>query len=339
MQVIATLKARLQKAEADLHLSHSKQQHMQLQLDSATAQSSTLADELESAMHSNAQMESLCKAEHEQCTQAKADCAQLERELHAAMHNQKALQLIVQELQATLATVKGQTQHSPSQSFTAHSVDAVSTSEHMHRQAQHRPSTTQYDTATEVSPSVVAALQQQVLELRAISAHLDQCQQQAGSQRLGTPHSTRQQSGQEAALLQYGHADRTSTVHGQQDTPLSHICKPLRAGPLRQPGPHQSSCISPASCSHVHETIRAHNGMQHSTDDKCWCGRPKRGTASVFSTPLRPGHPDDVHAAAMPKVPLAPLSVYSSKPARAHDRYALSISTRLWTSSCSQGLQ
>ena len=319
LQVTANLKARLQKTEADLQLAHSKQQHMQLQLDSATAESSPLVEELESAMHSNAHLESECKAEREECIQAKSDCAQLEAELQSAVSHQEALQRIVQELQAALETVKDQTQCSPSPSYTAHTVEAGSMHGAMHTQQvqAQTPSSSAYDSAAEASPSVIAALQQQVLELRAISAHLDQCEQQAHSQRLDLSHSNRQQARQSTPPLQQGFVDRTSSLHQHQHMSFRHSCRPLHGQAPRQGIPSQSASQSPASCSQVHETIRAHHGLQHSTDHKCWCGRPKRGGASVLSTPVRQGLSDAVHAV---KPPRTALPVYSSSLARPYDR-------------------
>lgn len=321
LQVTANLKVRLQKVEADLQLAHSKQQHMQLQLDSATAESSPLVEELESAMHSNAHLESECKAEREQCIQAKSDCAQLKAELQSAVRHQEALQRIVRELQAALETVKDQTQRSPSPSYTAHTVEAGSMHGAMHTQQMQaqRPSSSAYDSAAEASPSVIAALQQQVLELRAISAHFDQYEQQAQSQRLDLSHSSRQQAGQSTPPLQQGFVDRTSSLHQHQHQHLSfrHSCRSLHGQAPRQGSPSQSACQSPASCSQVHETIRAHHGLQHSTDHKCWCGRPKRGGASVLSTPVRQGLSDAVHAV---KPPRTALPVYSSSLARPYDR-------------------
>lgn len=56
LQTSSNLKARLQKAEMELAAAHSKQQHLQLQLDSAAAESSALAGELESELDNVAQL-------------------------------------------------------------------------------------------------------------------------------------------------------------------------------------------------------------------------------------------------------------------------------------------
>lgn len=323
-QVTANLKARLRKAEADLQLSHSKQQHMQLQLDSANAQNSSFAEELESAIHSNAQLEAECNAEREQCTQAKAECAHLERELHSAVQSQEALQQVVQELQATLETVKHQAHDLPSPSHTAHTVEA-GTHGSTHKQTHQTLSTSANDSAAEADPSVVAALQQQVLELRAISAHLEHCQQQAQLQELEQPHGSRQQSGRAAACLQQSCIDRTCSAHHQHlHMPLRHSCKAAQAHTL--PSQSQSVCQSPASCSYVHDTIRAHHGMQHCSDDKCWCGRPKRGNMPVLSTPMR--HNQSYAVAADPKSAIAPDMLHSFRPSRPRDRYLSDVACR-----------
>lgn len=66
LQTSSTLKARLQRAEVELQLGHSKQQHLQLQLDSATAESSALAGELESELDNVAQLVAESQEEYRQ---------------------------------------------------------------------------------------------------------------------------------------------------------------------------------------------------------------------------------------------------------------------------------
>lgn len=306
LQVTAQLKARLQKAEADMQLTHSKQQHMQLQLDTANSQRLTLAEQLESAMGSSGQLEAECKAESEQCMHAKAECAQLKRELQAAVQHQEALQEVIQELQATLATVTDHhCQCSAHTACTAHadSRGGCPTGESPHTTA----------CVSEASPSTVAALQQQVLELRAISAHLDQCQQQAQLREQRKPIN-RQQLDRDTACMQEGYVDRTCSIHQHHETPVRHSCKPFQAHKLLS----RSVCPSPASCSYVHDTIRAHHGLQHSSDSTCWCGRPKRGDTSALSTPV-----NSRQAAALAAKPTASTFLGSSRPARLLDRLCL----------------
>ena len=281
LQVSANLRARMQKAEADLQVAHSKQQHIQLQLDSAHAERSALHQELESAMQGSSQTKSALKAEQLQRLQAQANCAQLQDELHSSVHSHEALLQTVQELQVALAIVKQQT----SPCHTSHTLRANnhdSTQRHTPRHSQHRPESTSYGSASEVSPSggVVAALQQQVLELRAISAHLDQCHQQAERQGLLLTQGRTSGSVQGGECLQQGCIDRTRMSQSQ---PFRHSCSEHHSHLSQHSVLSPSVCQSPASCSHVHESIRAHHGMQHSTDDQCWCGRPKRGVTSVLS--------------------------------------------------------
>lgn len=66
LQTSSNLKARLQRAEVELQVDHSKQQHLQLQLDSATAESSALAGELESELDNVAQLVAESQEEYRQ---------------------------------------------------------------------------------------------------------------------------------------------------------------------------------------------------------------------------------------------------------------------------------
>ena len=66
LQTCSTLKARLQRAEVELQVGHSKQQHLQLQLDSATAESSALAGEVESELENVAQLVAESQEEYRQ---------------------------------------------------------------------------------------------------------------------------------------------------------------------------------------------------------------------------------------------------------------------------------
>ena len=65
LQTSSNLKARLQRAEAELQVGHSKQQHLQLQLNSVTAESSALAGELECELDNVAQL--VAESQEEYC--------------------------------------------------------------------------------------------------------------------------------------------------------------------------------------------------------------------------------------------------------------------------------
>ena len=73
LQASAGLKARLQKTELELEIGQSKQQHLQLQCDSAAADSSALAQELEAELDNIAQLVHECKEEHSLRLQARSD--------------------------------------------------------------------------------------------------------------------------------------------------------------------------------------------------------------------------------------------------------------------------
>ena len=69
LQTSANFKARLQKAETELEVALSRQHHMQLHLDSAAAQVSSLSHDIESEMLSNAELASECKEQQARCLQ------------------------------------------------------------------------------------------------------------------------------------------------------------------------------------------------------------------------------------------------------------------------------
>lgn len=69
VQTSANLKARVRRAEAGLETSLSCQQHLQLHLDSANAQTSALSQELESEVQNNAELVAECKAQRSDCLQ------------------------------------------------------------------------------------------------------------------------------------------------------------------------------------------------------------------------------------------------------------------------------
>ncbi len=65
----ASLKARLQKAEAELEVGVSHQRHLQVHLDSAATHNSALSQELEVELQNNAELASECKAHQSHCIQ------------------------------------------------------------------------------------------------------------------------------------------------------------------------------------------------------------------------------------------------------------------------------
>lgn len=233
-------------------------------------------------MRSSAQAKSALKAQQLQHLHSHSNCEHLQEELQSSVSSQQALRQTVQELQTALAVVKDQT----SPRHTTYML-APNHEHSMHRQTprqvDQQPVSVLHGNVSEVSPSggVVAALQQQVLELRAISAHLEQYQQHQAL----TPTEERQSASTRDTANLHGCVDRTNT---SQRPGFRHSCSSAQHSPLPQHEPlSQSVCQSPASCSHVHQSIRAHHGMQHSTEDKCWCGRPKRGPTSILSTPMQ----------------------------------------------------
>ena len=65
----ASLKARLQKAEADLEVGISHQRHLQVHLDSAATHNSALSQELEVELQNHAELASECKVHQSHCIQ------------------------------------------------------------------------------------------------------------------------------------------------------------------------------------------------------------------------------------------------------------------------------
>lgn len=69
LQTSASLKTRLQKAEAEVEIGLNRQHSLQLHLDSAASQNSALSQELESELQSNAELSTECKEQHSHCLQ------------------------------------------------------------------------------------------------------------------------------------------------------------------------------------------------------------------------------------------------------------------------------
>ncbi len=87
----ASLKARLQKAEAELEVGVSRQRHLQVHLDSAATHNSALSQELEVELQNNAEMASECKVHQAHCIQVTTAFDSIVMTAHCTLSEQQSL--------------------------------------------------------------------------------------------------------------------------------------------------------------------------------------------------------------------------------------------------------
>lgn len=237
------------------------------------------------------------------CAQAQSEVAQLQSQLQDAVIQQEALQQALHDMQSTIAVLRDQIQQQAMAST--------------HSNAYAQPGTRQRDDSsamqqlTQVFPAsgLVQALQQQVEDLRKLSACLSDSQQQQQhlkhqlTQSVSldrTMHHSRDMAGPRGGLAEaHGGMARSPRGLSASGARLKHDCMMPPPGPRSVPNRRlpMSSYASPASHPdpHLTDVIKALHHTRQSTadttaDDKCWCGRPKKLTGStVNSTPSKRG--------------------------------------------------
>ncbi|KAL3140291.1 hypothetical protein ABBQ38_004559 [Trebouxia sp. C0009 RCD-2024] len=238
------------------------------------------------------------------CAQAQAEVAQLQSQLQDAVSQQEALQEALHDMQSTIAVLREQIQQ---QAEGSSACDAGTHSQHGHQQ---RGSTAQLLSQATPASALVQALQQQVEDLKEISACLNDSQQQqhmkhqpARANSLDSPAThSRACRGMAGNLrgLAGAHTGMMGSPRGWSaaGATLKHDCMMPPPAPRSMPNRRlpMSAYASPASqpASPRNNAIKAHHPPSHSAaesaaDDKCWCGRPKKLTGSVVATPLRHG--------------------------------------------------
>ena len=232
------------------------------------------------------------------CVQAESEVSQLQTQLQDAVIQQEALHHALQDLQSTIAVLRQQIQQQAETQAYASDDRQLSTSQQKGSKAM------QASTHASSACGLVQTLQQQVTDLRALSASLQNSQQQQHIAPLASLHSSgarnrslRDMPGQciNAAGV---HEDMIGNTRGVSASyaDQKHDC--MMSPPVRRSLPSRrlpmSAYASPASqsASHVTDAIKAHRSVRHSaadaaTGDKCWCGRPKKLTGSTASTPSR----------------------------------------------------
>ena len=233
--------------------------------------------------------------------QAQSEVVQLQSQLQDAVTQQEALQQALNDMQSTIAFLRDQIQQQ-AQAGT-HDADAYPQPGN-----QERGSSNAMQQLSQSAPTaaLVQALQQQVADLKELSACLSDSQQQ---RHLKHPLS------QSVSLEKPGHHGRAcgdmagprgglAEAHGGMarsprglstaGAGLKHDCMMAPPGPRSVPNRRlpMSSYASPASQPdpHLTDVIKAHHPSRQSAaetaaDDKCWCGRPKKLTGSTVNTP------------------------------------------------------
>ncbi len=222
--------------------------------------------------------------------QTQSEVAQLQEQLLAAVTQQEALHKALHEMQATIAVLRDQIQHQADRSACP---EAAQDNSLLYQMAGN-------DVDHMASPStseLVQALQQQVADLKAISFFLDDCQHQQQPRKpvlrsasLGGWHSGSRNSARGGSIL-HGSAAQEHECMMPPPPPRS---LPSRRLPM-------SAYASPVGGTQSHQTdaIKAHQSLRHSaslaaaaagaasSNDTCWCGRPKKMSGSVVNTPVR----------------------------------------------------
>lgn len=235
--------------------------------------------------------------------QAQSEVAQLQSQLQDAVIQQEALQQALHDMQSTIAVLRDQIQQ-----------QAVASP---HPEAYAQPGTQKRDDSsamqqlTQVFPAsgLVQALQQQVEDLRKLSACLSNSQQQQQQQLKHqltqafsldrAMHHSRGVAGPCGGLAEaHGGIAKSPRGLSASGAGLKHDCMMPPPGPRSVPNRRlpMSSYASPASHPdpHLTDVIKAlHHTRQSTADasagDKCWCGRPKKLTGSTVGTPSKRG--------------------------------------------------
>ena len=230
--------------------------------------------------------------------QAQSEVAQLQSQLQDAVIQQEALQQALHDMQSTIAVLRDQIQQQ--------AVASTHTDAYAQPGIRHRDDSSAMQQLTQVFPAsgLVQALQQQVEDLRKLSACLSNTQhlkhqltQAVSLDR--TMHHRRDTAGPHGGLAEaHGGMARSPRGLSASRAGLKHDCMMPPPGPRSVPNRRlpMSSYASPASHPdpHLTDVIKAlHHTRQSNADttadDKCWCGRPKKLTGSPVSTPSKRG--------------------------------------------------
>lgn len=240
------------------------------------------------------------------CAQAQSEVAQLQSQLQDAVTQQEALQQALHDMQSTTATLRDQIQQQAQAG--SHDADA-----HPQPGNQQRGSSDAKQQLSQTTPAsaLVQALQQQVEDLKELSACLSDSQQQRQlkhqlCQSVSLDRSVRHSracgdvAGPRGGLAEAcGGMARSARGLSASDAGLKHDCMMPLPGPRSVPNRRlpMSSYASPASQPdpHLTDVIKAHHPPHQSAaetaaGDKCWCGRPKKLTGSTVSTPSNDYH-------------------------------------------------
>lgn len=238
------------------------------------------------------------------CAQAQSEVAQLQSQLQDAVTQQEALQQALHDMQSPIAVLRDQIEQQAQAG--SHDADA-----HLQPAAQQRGSSNSMQQLSQAAPAgaLLQSLQQQVADLKDLSARLSNNQQQhlkhqlSQSLSLDRPNHHGRAGGDIAGPrrgLAEAHGGMTRSPRGLSalGAGLKHDCMMPPPGPRSVPNRRlpMSSYASPASQPdpHLTDVIKAHHPPRQSTaettaGDKCWCGRPKKLTGSAVSKPSNRG--------------------------------------------------
>lgn len=236
------------------------------------------------------------------CAQAQSEVAQLQSQLQDAVIQQEALQQALHDMQSTIAVLRGQIQQQAMESTRTDAYGQPGTRE--------RDGSSAMQQVTQGLPAsgLVQALQQQVEDLRKLSACLSDSQQQQQhlKQQLTqsvsldrTMHHSRGMAGPLGGLAEaHGGTARSPRGLSASGAGLKHDCVMPPPAPRSVPNRRlpMSSYASPTSHPdpHLTDVIKALHPTCQSTadtaaDEKCWCGRPKKLMGSTVGTPSKCG--------------------------------------------------
>ena len=235
------------------------------------------------------------------CVQAESEVAQLQTQLQDAVTQQEALRHALQDLQSTIAVLRQQIQQQ------AETQAYASDDRQVPSKQQKGSKATQVATHDSPAFGLVQALQQQVTDLRALSACLQDSHRQYHTAPLSSLHSSgaHNRVNRDTPAAYSDTAEAYENIVGSMSargvlasqTDQKHDCMMLP--PSRRSFPSRrlpmSAYASPASqsASHLTDSIKAHRAVRQSSavdaapGDKCWCGRPKKVTGSTANTPSR----------------------------------------------------
>ena len=232
------------------------------------------------------------------CAQAQSEVAQLQSQLQDAATQQEALQQALHDMQSTIAVLREQIQ----QQAEASAVDADA---YLQPGSQQRASSTsQLSSQATHASTLVRALQQQVEDLKDISACLSDSRQQHMKHQPSRSMSLDRSNTHIRACKDVAgaHGGMTGSPRGLSETGQRHDCMMPPPAPRSMPNRRlpMSAYASPASkpASHHTSAIKAHQPTRQSVamsaadtaaGDKCWCGRPKQLAGSTVGTPSNRG--------------------------------------------------